>query len=143
MPSKTIFLALMLSAVAATSSFAASPTVIHVSLTGEGGSDMHINLDRSKIKAGKVVLDVANEAMTESHEMVLVKLKGSDQKISVNKDKHRVDEGKLTSLGEVSDLKAGAHGKLAANLKPGTYELLCNIKGHYEAGMHAILTVTN
>jgi uncharacterized cupredoxin-like copper-binding protein len=27
-------------------------------------------------------------------------------------------------------------------LKPGTYELMCNVKGHYEAGMHTVLTVT-
>ena len=82
---------------------------------------MHIKLDQASIKAGNVVLDVTNDAMTESHELVLVKLGKPNQKISVNKDKHRVDESKLSSIGEVSNLKAGAHGKLAANLKPATY----------------------
>lgn len=139
---KCALAAAMFSTLAATASFAASPAVVRVSLTGEGGSDMRIKLDQTSIKAGKVVLNVTNDAMTESHELVLVKLSKPDQKIPVSKDKHRVDESKLTSIGEVSNLKAGAHGKLAANLKPGTYELLCNIKGHYEAGMHTILTVT-
>jgi uncharacterized cupredoxin-like copper-binding protein len=108
---KTVLAAATFSTVAATTSFAASPAKIRVSLTGEGGSDMQIKLDQTTIKAGEVVLDVSNDAMTESHELVLVKLEKPDQKISVSKDKHRVDESKLTSIGEVPNLKAGAHGK--------------------------------
>jgi len=128
---------------ASIASFAAtSPTTIHVTLTGEGGSDMAIKLDQSTVKAGKVTFDVTNEAMGEDHEMVLVRLKDKNQTIPVIKDKHRVDESKLKSMGEVADLKPGDHGTLTATLKPGAYELMCNVKGHYEAGMHTVLTVT-
>jgi len=139
---KTILFAAIFSTVAAATSFAASPTVIQVSLTGEGGSDMHIKLDQSKIKAGKVEFNVTNEAKTESHEMVLVKLKSADQTIPVLTDKHRIDESKVKSLGEVEGLEPGEHGKLTADLRPGSYQLLCNIKSHYESGMHTILTIT-
>jgi uncharacterized cupredoxin-like copper-binding protein len=121
---------------------AAAPTKIQVSLLGEGSGDMQIKLSHSTVKAGKVEFDVANNSMTESHEMVLVRLKSPDQNIPVLKDKQRIDESKLKSFGEVSGLKAGAHGKLVAQLSPGTYELLCNLKGHYESGMHTVLTVT-
>lgn len=69
--------------------------------------------------------------------MVLVKLKSADQKIDVIASKHRVDEKQLKSLGEVSDLEPGMDRQLKAKLAPGYYLLLCNIKGHYEAGMHA------
>ena len=141
---KALAPAALLVLIAGTSSFAAttSPAVIHVTLSGEGGSNMAIKLDRSSVKAGKVTFDVANEAMGEDHEMVLIRLTDRKQKLPFLEDKHRIDEGKVMSLGEVADLKPGDHGSLTATLKPGAYELLCNVKGHYEAGMHAVLTVT-
>ena len=138
----TVFVATVVLAAASCSAFAAVPAKIQVSLLGEGGGGMEIKLSQATVKAGKVEFDVTNDAMTESHEVVLVRLKMPDQSIPVVKDKHRIDESKLKSLGEVAGLKAGQHGKLVAELRPGTYELLCNQKGHYEAGMHTVLTVT-
>lgn len=125
----------------ASQSFAA--TVIKVVEGGEAGGPMTLTLDQSTIKAGETIFRVHNDAVAEEHEMVLVKLKSPDQKIDVVAGKNRIDEKKLKSMGEVSDLKPGADGQLKAKLTPGSYVLLCNIKGHYQAGMHAGLTVTN
>ncbi len=124
----------------ATPSFAA--TVVKVVEGGEAGGPMTLTLDKATIKAGETTFMVHNDAMSEEHEMVLVKLKSPDQKIEVVAGKDRIDEKKLKSMGEVSDLKPGAEGELKAKLTPGSYVLLCNIKGHYQAGMHAQLTVT-
>jgi uncharacterized cupredoxin-like copper-binding protein len=115
---------------------------VKVTEGGEGGGPMTLTLDQTTIKAGETVFAVHNDAMTEDHEMVLVKLKSPDQKIPMVASRHRVDEKQLKSIGEVSDLKPGADGQLKAKLAPGAYLLLCNIKGHYEAGMQAGLTVT-
>lgn len=124
----------------ASPSFAA--TVIKVVEGGEGGGPMTLTLDQSTVKAGETTFLVHNDAMSEEHEMVLVKLKSPDQKIEVVTGKDRIDEKKLKTMGEVADLKPGAEGQLKAKLTPGSYVLLCNIKGHYQAGMHAQLTVT-
>lgn len=121
----------------------AAPTTVNVMLMGEGGSDMQIQVDKTQIPGGDVVFNVANHAMTENHEMILVKLKSADQPIPVNAKKHRVDEKQLKTLGEVADLQPSNTGSLKANLKPGAYLLLCNIKGHYEAGMWTKLTVAD
>ncbi len=125
---------------AAAPAFAAS--TVKVIEGGEGGGPMTLTLDQSTIKSGETTFLVHNDAMTEEHEMVLVKLKSADQAIAVVKGKDRVDEKTLNSMGEVAELKPGADGTLKAKLVPGSYVLLCNIKGHYQAGMHAMLTVT-
>lgn len=117
-------------------------TAIKVVETGEGGSAMGLTLEPATVKAGSAVFNVHNDAVGEEHEMIVVRLASKDQKIPLNAAKHRVDESKLKSLGEVEDLKPGADGSLQAKLKSGTYLVFCNIKGHYEAGMAAKLTVT-
>ncbi len=136
---RKILAALAIAAIA-TPGFAA--TTIAVTESGEGGGAMSIKLEPATVKAGEVTLKVKNDAATEEHEMVLVKLKSPDEKIPFSKKKDRVLEDQLKSLGEVADLKPGASGELTATLKPGTYLVFCNIKGHYRAGMAEKLTVT-
>lgn len=121
----------------------ASPTTVNVMLMGEGGSAMKIEVDKTSIPGGDVVFNVANHAMTEAHEMILVKLKSAGQHIPLDMKKHRVDEKQIKALGEVADLQPAGTGSLKANLQPGAYLILCNIKGHYEAGMWTKLTVSN
>jgi len=48
-----------------------------------------------------------------------------------------------TAGGEVPELDPGKSGTLSVSLQPGTYLLLCNQPGHYEAGMWTVFTVTN
>ena len=124
----------------ASASWAAS--TIKVVESGEGGGAMSMKLDPATVPAGDVVFKVHNDALTEEHEMVVVKLKSADEKIAVEAASNRVDEDKLESLGEVSELKPGEDGELKTTLQPGNYLVFCNLKGHFEAGMQTTLTVT-
>jgi uncharacterized cupredoxin-like copper-binding protein len=119
------------------------PAVIKVSLGGEAGQPMYVKLDQATGKAGSYEFDVTNDAIGTDHEVVLVKLAKADEVIKADTKKHRVNEKKLRSLGEVAGLKPGKSGKLLADLKPGEYVLLCNHKSHYELGMATHFTVTN
>jgi uncharacterized cupredoxin-like copper-binding protein len=114
---------------------------IRVSLTGEKDETMGVKLDVDTIKAGNVTFVVTNDAKNTSHEMILVKLKAKGERLPLDKAKHRINEKLVNSLGEISNLKPGATGQLKLNLVAGDYLLICNVKGHYEAGMVAPLTV--
>jgi uncharacterized cupredoxin-like copper-binding protein len=120
----------------------AAATSVNVSLTGEGTGQMGIAVDQASVPAGKVTFVVKNNATTESHEMVVIALPSPDAELPYDAAKQRVTESKVKSMGEVSDLKPGASKSKTLTLKPGSYKLICNMKGHYMAGMSAVLTVT-
>ncbi|MFJ3716668.1 sulfocyanin-like copper-binding protein [Streptomyces sp. NPDC090057] len=101
------------------------------------------------VPAGKVTLRVVN-AGTVAHEVIVLPLPagraagdravGSDGRVS-----------EAGSLGEASrtcgrgagdGIAAGAAAWTTVTLRPGRYELLCNVPGHYAAGMYAELDVT-
>jgi uncharacterized cupredoxin-like copper-binding protein len=116
---------------------ALAATTLYVTLTDQ----MELKLETSSVRAGRVVFDVKNDAQSQQHEVIIAKLKDRSQAVAAAPGNDRVDEKKLRTLGEVSDLDPGKAGKLSINLKPGEYLLFCNMKGHYKAGMLAHLTV--
>jgi uncharacterized cupredoxin-like copper-binding protein len=54
----------------------------------------------------------------------------------------KVDEDKAGDKGEVSEFDPGKSGALTVNLKPGKYLLICNVPGHFAAGMWSPFEVT-
>jgi uncharacterized cupredoxin-like copper-binding protein len=87
------------------------------------------------LAAGKVKIAAANDGKT-THEMVVLRTDKPAASLGSGK---RVSEA--GSVGEISDLKAGAGASKTFDLSPGHYVLLCNLPGHYSAGMRADLTV--
>jgi uncharacterized cupredoxin-like copper-binding protein len=57
-------------------------------------------------------------------------------------DGSTVTEGNLDLVDEVEDVAPGVGTSLTVDLEPDSYVVICNIEGHYTAGMHAALTVT-
>ena len=110
---------------------------------------MQVLVTPSTAAAGTVSLRVTNTGMM-THELVVLPLPDGqavgDRAVGTD---GRVDE--TGSLGEVSrtcdagsgdGLAPGSTGWATQQLAAGRYELVCNLPGHYAAGMSALLTVT-
>ena len=137
----SLLLAFTSTGFAATANMA--PQVVKVSLLGEAGQPMSVKLDAAIFKAGTFEFDVSNDAVGTDHEVILVKLDTKGQIIKADGKKHRVDEAKLKTFGEVGGLKPGKSGILKADLTAGEYMLICNYKSHFELGMATHITITN
>jgi uncharacterized cupredoxin-like copper-binding protein len=105
---------------------AAGPTAVYAQL-----GEMYIKPDVRSVPAGRTKFTVANVG-TLKHEMVVVKTPTPAGQLPTNAAGEASEKG---AVGEVSDLGPGRADALTLNLKPGHYALICNLPGHYKAGM--------
>ncbi|GHE42828.1 hypothetical protein GCM10017673_51340 [Streptosporangium violaceochromogenes] len=119
----------------------------HRGMPGMGMMRLFVSPDR--VPHGTVSLRVLNTG-TLPHEVVVLPL-------PAGRDAGRLPEGvdgradETGDLGEASrtcaagagdGIAPGAAGWTTLNLGPGRYALICNLPGHYAAGMYAELDVT-
>jgi uncharacterized cupredoxin-like copper-binding protein len=102
-------------------------------------SSMFIHLSATTAPAGKVTFVVTNTD-TVTHEFVVLKTDqpaGSFPVTSFEGESNRIDEDTAgTNVGETGDMKAGTSMLLTIDLAAGHYAIVCNLPGHYAAGMH-------
>jgi uncharacterized cupredoxin-like copper-binding protein len=91
--------------------------------------DMWVKSDKPSVKAGEVTFAVENEGAT-MHGMAIAPTPVAAV----------LDEGSL--LGKGKELAGGESGLITADLKPGAYELVCFLPGHYAAGQKLPFEVT-
>jgi uncharacterized cupredoxin-like copper-binding protein len=103
---------------------------------------MGIKLSRKSAPAGIVTFKVTNSSKDTIHEMIVVYLPDATKALPYLDAENRVDEDKSGDKGEVSELDPGKSGALTVALQPGSYLLICNVPGHYGAGMWAEFEVT-
>jgi uncharacterized cupredoxin-like copper-binding protein len=94
--------------------------------------EMFVRPNAGVIKAGKVTFTVANTG-TLVHEMIV-----SRTPVTMESSGKASEAG---SVGEVPELQPGKSGKVTLDMKAGTYQLFCNVPGHYAAGQHTTVTV--
>lgn len=152
--------ALTLAAVVAMAGGADAASTVQVSLWDKGADTPMTtgfaygtpNLDMSKatmgitatpaaVKAGKITFKVKNSSKDTIHEMIVMYRADSKDPLPYIAAENRVDEDKAGDKGEVSELDPGASGSLTVDLKPGKYVLICNVPGHFAAGMWTEFTV--
>jgi len=99
----------------------------------------------ASVPAGDVTFNAVNSG-TIPHELVVLKTDLSPELLPARAtDPTRVDEGAAGSLGEIEDSVldvTGSTGTLTLDLAAGKYVLICNVSGHYKAGMFTAFTVT-
>ena len=88
-----------------------------------------------EVSPGRVTFRARNSGRT-THELVVLR---TSKRAGALGSGNRVSE--RGSAGEVGDVKAGRSGTVTLHLRPGHYALVCNLPGHYHAGMHADLVV--
>jgi uncharacterized cupredoxin-like copper-binding protein len=109
---------------------------------------MRVRTSTTSAPAGLVSLTVTNTGYL-THELVVLPLAAAQQPgtRTVGSD-GKVDEtgtlGEASATcqgGEGDGITAGSTGWVSLHLPAGRYELVCNLPGHYAAGMHAELDV--
>ena len=113
------------------------------------GGPMMLHAAPQTVPAGTVTLVAVNHG-TRTHELVVLPLaNGTPVGARTVGADNKVDEA--GSLGEASKscgagagdgIAAGAASWVTLTLAPGRYELVCNLPGHYAAGMYTELDVT-
>lgn len=95
-----------------------------------------IEVSAGKAKAGEVLFAIANYG-TMQHEFLVTKTTFEPGKIPLG-DNNRFDEELegIEVIDEIKEWPVNEAKVLKLDLEPGTYELLCNIEGHYANGMH-------
>jgi uncharacterized cupredoxin-like copper-binding protein len=88
------------------------------------------------VRPGEVTFEAANDGQSP-HELAVIKTNKAPGALKVTKGV--ADE--TGDLGEAEDIDAGSSKSVTLVLKPGHYLLICNLAGHYQAGMHTAFTV--
>ena len=107
---------------------AAQPGLVRVTL-----GDMWVRPNVTSVPAGKVTF-VASNMGHLPHELMVertpLKMEGPGKPVE------------SAAQAMMDDMQPGQSGKMVVRLKPGNYQLFCNVPGHYAAGQHVNFTVT-
>jgi uncharacterized cupredoxin-like copper-binding protein len=106
------------------------------------GGMMSMRLDQPSVKAGKVTLEVTNWSRSVLHEMIVVSVDNPSVPLPYDYAQARIPEEQVKVLGEAGDLQPNTSTEVELTLSAGSYLLICNLPGHYAAGMVTALNVT-
>jgi uncharacterized cupredoxin-like copper-binding protein len=102
--------------------------------------DGSIEASPTEVAAGGVRFDIRN-AGSAVHELEVLRMTGVLDPNALPVENHVARTEGLQSVDEVEEIAPSTGASLTVTLSPGTYALICNLPGHYEAGMHTTLTV--
>lgn len=104
-------------------------------------NEMTLKPSIASVPAGKVTFIGVNQGKVD-HEVVILKTDKAPNALVLLTGLSKVNEAASgENLGEV-EVEAGTTEAGTFNLSPGNYVLVCNLLGHYQAGMFAAFQVT-
>jgi len=121
------------------SATSSAPTVSeaeHESTVSLQLKEFSITPQTSSAPTREVTFKATNDGKV-AHELVVIRTDKAPGALPVAKG--TADEA--GDLGEAEDIRPGNSKSVTLVLKPGHYVLICNLAGHYQAGMHAAFTV--
>jgi len=124
-------------AAAAAAAPAAGTQVVNASET-----EWQIVADRTTVKAGEVTFTATNKG-SFNHELLVIRTDLPLGAFAIGDDgKFNEDDESTLNVAESGEYEVGLTKTFTAKLKPGKYQLVCNIPNHYQNGMHIEFTVT-
>jgi uncharacterized cupredoxin-like copper-binding protein len=121
---------------AATNEATTAPAPVTGRRTTVSMVDLAFKPDAMSAKAGKLRVTAKNDGKLD-HELVLIRTKKAPDALPTKGSK----ASEAGSVGEIPDQKPGKSASHTFKLKPGAYVYICNLPGHYTAGMRGALTV--
>ncbi len=104
--------------------------------------DFAISLDTSSAAAGSTSFTVSNDGPSE-HEFVVFKTDLAPSDLPLDADGNVDEEGAgVTHVDEIEGIGTGCTSSLTVDLAAGNYVLICNLPGHYQAGMNVGYTAS-
>jgi len=106
-----------------------------------GLSEWNVDI-ASAIPAGTATFTISNNG-TIPHELLVFKSDLAPSAYPVDKSGDIVEDGPgISLLSDGDNIDPGGSQTRAVDLVPGTYLFVCNIPGHFKAGMFTVVTVS-
>ncbi|MBK5233193.1 MAG: hypothetical protein JJE13_09465 [Thermoleophilia bacterium] len=109
----------------------ANAEIVQVSMV-----EMAFKVDPSTVKAGNVTFDMSNDG-TVPHELVVIKTNTKAGDLPTDSSGEASEAG---AVGE-AEVDSGKTDELTLKLASSHYALICNLPGHYKAGMYSDINV--
>jgi uncharacterized cupredoxin-like copper-binding protein len=97
-------------------------------------AEWSVSVDAASAPAGDVSFTIANEGTTE-HEFLVVKTDIAPGEIPLDGDRFPEDADGIEVIDEIGEFPADTTETLDVTLEAGSYQLVCNLPGHYSSGM--------
>ena len=123
------------------------PALPEAGPVGSGSGTVNVTMkefsvaaDPASTASGQIAFNLNNEGAV-LHELLIIRTEAAQDALPIKSGAVDAENPALDVVGEIRNVAGGDSGETTAPMPAGKYVLLCNIPGHYNAGMHTAFTV--